>query len=187
MKKVLLLFFVACLCFMMASMPYVTKKSRMHDIATIARDAGVSEDDPLIQRAKELWWEADKQYATDRDAIATLLYNEAWGGCSTRHRELVAAVVLNRVNSSKYPNTVYDVIAQPGQYLKAYVTPGSRCWNAARADASVWSECQTIAARALHGEIDCPEDILYQANFRQGNGTYETHATSYSTTYFCYG
>lgn len=171
----------------MASMPYKTQQDQAHEIAEIARQMGLPEDDPIIVRASELWREADTDFQTDRDIIATVVYNEAWGGCTERHRELVSAVVVNRVNSDLFPDTVYDVVTQPGQYLKAYATPGSRYWNEARADPDIWAECQRIAAKVLNGEIECPENVLYQAEGTQGTGTYETAATSYSTTYFCYG
>lgn len=130
--------------------------------------------------------EDDSNFQTDRDIIATVVYNEAWGGCSERHRELVAAVVVNRVNDSRFPNTVYDVVTQPNQYLKAYADPNSTYRQRATSDPQVWAECQRIAARALHGEIECDPAVVWQAESTQGTGTYETHRTSYSTTYFCY-
>lgn len=188
MKKFLTITLTLAICIgLMAAMPHKTQQDKAHEIAEIARRMGLPEEDPIIVRAKELWWNADANFKNDRDMIATVIYNEAWGGCSDRHRELVAAVVVNRVNSDKFPGTVYDVVVQPGQYHKAYVTPGSYYWNAARADPTAWAECQRIAAKALNGEVECPANVLYQAEGTQGTGTYEVCATSYSTTYFCYG
>lgn len=163
-------------------------KDAAHEIAELARSLGLPEDDPIIVRAKELWWEADDTFCADRDIIATVIYNEAWGGCSERHRELVAAVVVNRVASELFPDSVAGVVAQKGQYHPAYVYAGSIYGQRARADAEAWAECQRIAARALLGEVECPANVLYQAEFLQGTtGVYETHETTYSTTYFCYG
>ena len=163
-------------------------KDTAHEIAELARSLGLPEDDPIIVRAKELWWEADEEYCRDRDIIATVVYNEAWGGCSDRHRELVAAVAVNRVASELFPDSVAEVVAQKGQYHPAYVYAGSIYGQRARADAEVWAQCQDIADRALLGQIECPADVLYQAEFVQGSaGVYETHETTYSTTYFCYG
>ena len=165
-----------------------TTKDTAHEIAELARSLGLPEDDPIIVRARELWWEADEEFCADRDIIATVIYNEAWGGCSERHRELVAAVVFNRVASELFPNSVTEVVVQKGQYHPAYVYAGSIYGQRARADAEAWAECQDIAARALLGEIECPGDVLYQAEFVQGSGgVYETHETTYSTTYFCFG
>lgn len=163
-----------------------TQKTQAHEIAEAARSLGLSETDPIIIRAKELWAEADTQYQYDRDLIATVIYNEAWGGCTDRHRELVGAVILNRINSEIYPNTAYDVIAQPGQYHKAYVLPDSFYWLRARANPEDWQHCQGLAANVLNGEVTCADNVMYQANFKQGTEVYETCYTSYSVTYFCY-
>lgn len=165
-----------------------TQKDQAHAIAEMARDMGLPETDPIIVRARELWYEADAQFCMNRDIIACVVYNEAWGGCTDRHRELVAAVVYNRVNCAYGgATTVYDVVSAPGQYLKAYATPGSYYWNRATKDPTVWAECQRIATKALNGEVVCPADVVGQSEARQGSGVYEICKTSYSTTYFCYG
>ena len=165
-----------------------TRKTQAHEIAEQARAMGLPETDPIIVRARELWYEADAQFCMNRDIIACVVYNEAWGGCTDRHRELVAAVVYNRVNCAYGgATTVYDVVSAPGQYLKAYATPGSYYWNQATKDPTVWAECQRIATKALNGEVVCPADVVGQSEARQGSGVYEICKTSYSTTYFCYG
>lgn len=188
-KRIAAVTLVATLVWMWlgAYQPQETKDTA-HEIAELARSLGLGEDDPIIVRARELWWGADEEFCADRDIIATVVYNEAWGGCSERHRELVAAVVVNRVASELFPNTVTEVVAQKGQYHPAYVYAGSIYGQRARADAEVWAQCQDIASRALLGEVECPSDVLYQAEFVQGSaGVYKTHETTYSTTYFCFG
>lgn len=162
-------------------------KDTVHEIAELARSIGLPEDDPIIARARELWWSADDEFCRDRDIIATVVYNEAWGGCSDRHRELVAAVVCNRVASKSFPDTVEKVVCQKNQYHPAYAEADSFYGRRARANEKAWVECQRIAARALLGEVEVEPNVLYQAEFRQGTGVYETHATTYSTTYFCFG
>jgi hypothetical protein len=162
------------------------QKTTAHEIAEMARSIGLPENDPIIVRAKQLWEEANKQFCIDRDIIATVIFNEAWGGCSERHRELVAAVVCNRVASDKFPNTVYEVVTQPRQYIAGYVDPNSYYGRLARQNSEVWLECQRIATKALRGEIDCPSNVVFQAEFKQGSNVYEIHRTSYSTSYFCY-
>ena len=188
MKKsiVIVLVLALCVCALGAA-GRPDQKDTAHQIAELARSLNLPEDDPIIKRAQELWWEADAQEDVERDIIATVVYNEAWGGCSDRHRELVAAVVCNRVASETFPDTVYEVVTQNGQYHPAYADPGSFYGQRARADANAWAECRRIAEKALRGEVECPENVLYQANFPQGSGTYEIHRTSYSVTYFCYG
>lgn len=159
----------------------------VQEIAVLARGLGLPETDPIIQRAQALWWEAESRRRADRDIIATVVFNEAGYGCSDRHMELVAAVICNRVASDTFPDSVYDVVVQPGQYHPAYADPESWYSRRAREDAGTWAKCQEIAALALDGAVDCPAAVLYQANFTQGSGVYEVHQTSYSSTYFCYG
>lgn len=197
MRKKLLLLMLAALmvpCLMgMTTSEKLERQAAAHDIAEIGRSLGLPETDPLIQRAQEIWWEAESSVSEptyteyERDIVATVIYNEAWGGCSDRHRELVAAVICNRVADPRFPDTIYDVVVQKGQYHPGYVNPQSIYGQKARADAAAWSKCQAIADKALRGEVICDPGVLYQANFRQGYGVYETHYTSYSTTYFCYG
>jgi spore germination cell wall hydrolase CwlJ-like protein len=151
---------------------------------------GLDDSDSIIVRCKEIWNEGINLIKpvdpTDRDTIATAIYTEAWGGCSDRHRELVAAVIVNRVNSNRFPNSVSGVVNQRGQYPQGYANPNSTLGKRARQNPEIWAKCQAIATKALRGEVDCPDNVVFQAQFRQGSGVYDVHKTSYSTTYFCY-
>lgn len=168
------------------------QQEKAHTIAEHAREMGLTDDNPIIQEAMRLWWEAEELREpepvvnkVDRDIVATVVYNEAGFGCSERHMELVAQVVVNRVNSPRFPNTVYDVVVAPRQYHPAYANPNSYYGQRAR-KSDKWALCQEVATRALLGQVECPSNVFWQANFRQGRGVYEIHRTSYSTTYFCY-
>jgi hypothetical protein len=86
-------------------------------------------------------------------------------------------VVLNRDASDKFPNTIAEVIQQPGQYS----TLGWLESNPPTSDAL------EVAIDLLENGSKLPGDVLYQANFPQGTGTYETISTCYSTMYFCTG
>ena len=91
----------------------------------------------------------------------------------------VGSVVLNRVVSDAYPNTIYEVIHQtnPIQYS-----------TASYLDSQVpTAEVEEVTDYLLRNGSQYPENVLYQANFPQGSGTYLTLTTSYSTMYFCYG
>lgn len=129
---------------------------------------------------------AESPVNDDVAILATVVCFEAGGGCSDRHRDLTAMVVVNRVDSDQFPNTVYDVVTQPNQYLAGYADPDSYYRRTAMQNTELWETCCEIARRALNGEIDCPGNVLFQAEFVQGSGIYETHDTSYSTTYFCF-
>lgn len=155
------------------------------EIIQLARSIGLPESDPILVRAKELLGESYGQFATDRDIIATVVYNEAGYGCSDRHMELVAAVIYNRLRSDKFPDTVYEIVTAPKQYHPLYAEADSFYGKLAR-ESDKWKQCQQIATKALSGEIKCPDNVFYQANFTQGDGIFEEHYTSYSTTWFCY-
>lgn len=121
----------------------------------------------------------------DIDIVASVVYNEAAHRTTERHKELVAACVVNRVNSPWLGNTVYEVVCWPGQYLPAYAQYGSWYMNRAM-ESEMWPHLCEIAEKALRGEVDIPYDVVGQAEFIQGRGVYETHYTDYSVTYFCY-
>ena len=38
---------------------WTDKQNKVHEIADMARELGLPEDDPIIQRASEIWWEED--------------------------------------------------------------------------------------------------------------------------------
>lgn len=154
-----------------------------HEIAELARSLGLPEDDPIIERARELWWEAEEAPTySDEDLriLATVIWYEA-PYCTDRHQQLVAQVVLNRVNDARFPDTVRAVVDQPGQYTDWYSTAApdipERCYDNARA--------------ALEGRVECPANVIFQAEGVQGTGVYEEiHVDTgwySSTTYFCYG
>lgn len=165
----------------------IKMKNTAHEIAELARSMGLSEDDPIIKRASDLWWEAHyaeiypTQTYSDEDLriLTNVIHFEACC-CPEWHKELVGQVVLNRVADSRFPNTIKDVVAQPGQYSVSYTTKTIDCQN-----------CNDVAKHVLEYGVDCPENIIYQANFKQGKGVYKTSYVNTgwfrSTTYFCYG
>ena len=111
--------------------------------------------------------------------LSRVVYLEAGPLCTERHNQLVASVVLNRMNHSAYPSTIYDVIYQRGQYACTgalpYTTPAQRTID--------------ICIDILEYGSVCPSNVVYQSEFRQGNGIYESIYVSAlgTTTYFCYG
>ena len=58
---------------------------------------------------------SSSSYSSDVNLLARLIYGEARGEPYTG-QVAVGAVVLNRVNSSKFPNTIAGVIYQPGAF-----------------------------------------------------------------------
>lgn len=129
---------------------------------------------------------AEDAFEHDVDSTAAVIYHEAWDRTTERHKLLVGAVVYNRRNSPRFPDTVDGVIMQKNQYYHADVDRDSEYMTSAQADPEIWAECRRLARLALTGQVDCPPDVVFQANFVQGE-VYETFDTPYSTTWFCYG
>lgn len=111
--------------------------------------------------------------------LSRVIYSEAGSDklCSEL-RENVGSVIMNRVDSPEFPDTLEDVIYQDGQYAEVltnsfiyYTYPGK--------------ECVGIAYRLLCGERFLPEYVVFQANFRQGGGVYAQYPTQYGMMYFC--
>jgi hypothetical protein len=88
-------------------------------------------------------------------------------------------VVLNRVASPEFPNTIREVLEQPGQYYGK----NSSYFSGIRPD----RHCAELALRLLEGERHMQPSVVFQANFRQGSGTYLALCDSQlGWTYFCY-
>ena len=112
--------------------------------------------------------------------LAKIIQVEAGSDWLTEeHRRLVASVVVNRVNSPEFPNTIHDVIYQRGQYASVR----TNYFQTVRPSrASTMSALHILA----NGSI-APPDVVFQANFRQGGGVYKAiHDNKLRTTYFCY-
>ena len=122
--------------------------------------------------------EAAKKYENDLYCLAAIICQEA-GGESTDIQLLVGNVVLNRVASHRYPNTIYEVATGYLQYgmMWKYGVKFPK-W----ADQATINRCYSIAERLLDGERVCPANVIYQAEFEQGSGLY-LHVRGF---YFCY-
>lgn len=78
----------------------------------------------------------------DLTMLAKVVYGEARGESYTG-QVAVAAVVLNRVESSRFPNTVAGVIFQPGAFTAVsdgqyYLTPNTTAYKAAQDALNGW-------------------------------------------------
>ena len=123
--------------------------------------------------------EPEKTY-TDDDLfyLAAAVCREA-GGESEEIQLLVANVVINRVNSSIYPDTIYGVLTDYRQYGMMWKYGVSfPSW----ADQDTIDHCYDVARRILEGERVCPDNVLFQAEFEQGSGIYK----QFDGFYFCY-
>lgn len=167
-----------------------------HEMADSARFLGYPEDHFIIKeaqakyasesaKAKELRLRLEEarkpQYTQEElDLLSRIIYAEA--GCTWIPdwvQQMVGSVVLNRVASSVYPNTIREVIYQPGQYGPVY---NGSLWNT--------PDARTVAnAKYLleHGSV-CPQNVTGQSGSITGGGVYSSYYDSIlgSTIYFCY-
>ena len=99
---------------------------------------------------------------------------------STEWKMSVGEVLLNRVASPEFPDTLEGCLYQAGQYQNAHTT--------AFANTYPYEDCVRIAARLCNGERVINEpSVVFQANFPQGGGVYKVLYDSYlGSTYLCY-
>lgn len=98
---------------------------------------------------------------------------------SSEWRMCVGEVVMNRVASPEFPNTVEEVIMQEGQYEGVDTDEFTYCLTPTE-------DSVDVALRLLQGERLLEPWVVFQANFPQGGGTYARYYdSSYGYTYFC--
>jgi len=119
-------------------------------------------------------------YTEDIELLANVMWHEN-GMNDYYSMYYTGAVVMNRVNSPKWPNTVHDVLYQKGQYATAPVFYTQ----------DIPPHVYLIALRILKfGTPDVPENVIYQAMFKQGKGVWKSIPSSYAPKidieYFCY-
>ena len=118
-----------------------------------------------------------KQTINENDlyALSHLIYAEAGSElCSDEARYYVGSVVLNRVKSKYFkPNTIEGIIFQKGQYECTWI-------------GTYYNEptdiCVKISKDLLQNGSKLPDNVVFQAEFKQGDGVYKY----IDDMYFCY-
>lgn len=100
------------------------------------------------------------------------------GNCSEDMMLSVGSVVLNRVADDRFPDSIEEVVFQEGQY--------SPTWNG-----TFYNEPTEGAVEAaktlLEGGSVIDSSVVWQAEFPQGQGVYDTIESPWGTVmYFCY-
>ncbi len=104
------------------------------------------------------------EYTTDADTtllLAALIHCEA-GGESYEGQLAVGAVVMNRVRSSAYPDTVHGVIYASGQFTPAMSGKVNRVLESGK----IYPSCIEAAEEALSGVSNVGD----MTHFRRNNG-----------------
>jgi len=91
---------------------------------------------------------AHKKGCTDSNALALNMYHEARGEGSDG-MQMVGEVTLNRVKSSRYPNTICKVVYQHKQFSWTHTVS-----NHTPHEKKLWSEAKEIAAKLMSGKAE---------------------------------
>ena len=111
-------------------------------------------------------------YEDDLYILSHVITGEA-EGCSRDMKLSVGSVVLNRVSDDRFPDTIAEVVFQPGQY--ACTWDGNYYREPSQ-------ETIDIAAELLEDGTAIDESVVWQAEFPQGVGVYDI----IGNMYFCY-
>ena len=108
---------------------------------------------------------------TNREMLACVLYQEAgWSKSCDECKKRVVDVVLNRVESPYFPNTIYEVLMQKGQYGTYYWTGIQWSDNAEMDPAGVDRAFRVVDAVLCGANSDIyGQDYVWQAEFVQGS------------------
>lgn len=111
------------------------------------------------------------------DLMCHIVYAEAGSlKCTTMERCYVANVIENRIKSDSFPNSIYEVIYQSGQYAPAmsgsiHKTPSQQVIN------------EVEAYLRGYVETEMPDNVVFQALFTQGKGVWKEMPSGH---FFCY-
>lgn len=105
--------------------------------------------------------------------ILTHIIHGESSGQSWNFQVAVGSVVLNRVKSNKFPNTIKGVVFQKGQYAST--------WDG-NYNKTPSNQSKRVAKYLLENGSQLPSHIIFQAEFKQGRGVYK----KMGNTYFCY-
>lgn len=124
---------------------------------------GLPEEDPQAAEAFADYTESDY------NVLLRIVQAEA-GGCDMKGKILVANVILNRVESDEFPDTITDVVYEKRQFSPVSNGSINRC--------KVEEETVEAVDRALAGE-DYSEGALFFMNRRASSGSnvrwFDTH------------
>ena len=130
-----------------------------------------TETEPSDLIEEETQTELETKYTEyDFELLARVIEAEA-GGESDYHKLCVGTVVMNRVDSEKYPSTIEGVIYQPGQY---------QCVTNSHINKEPSESSYEAAKSILDGRRMFRSSVVYQAEFIQGKVVEKV-----GNTYFC--
>ena len=141
-------------------------KAQEENLAELKKQ--LAEEQAMIAKAAKMAWRdiSEVQFQEgDRDLLACLIYCEA-GNQPYTGQVAVGAVVINRVRSAAYPNTVSGVIYQPRQF-----TPAGSGRLATRLALGAPSACYQAADEAMRGATPVGNCLYFRTVIPEINGT----------------
>ena len=153
-------------------------------MAAVQRGDAAAGQEAEVRRAEKI---ADMGLAypivsyEELDLLSRIIYAEAGSAWLPMDWNMaVGEVVLNRVASPEFPDTVREVLEQPGQYYGK----NSRYFNSLKPSA----ECVEAALRLLEGARILGEPgVVFQSNYRLGSGVFLELKDRYlGSTYLCW-
>lgn len=185
MKRVLTLLSALMLCLGLTTCAYAEEPEP--DYLALMKEAAVNGDREAGLAAEETRNAMIDESGSDEIKISfdelfllsKLIYSEAGSDwLSDELRFCVGEVVMNRVASSEFPNSIEEVIYQEGQYDKV-------CTEEFRFYTLPSASCVDAAARLLLGERMMEPQVVFQSNSRIGEvySIYCDRRLGY--TYFC--
>ena len=124
--------------------------------------------------------EPARTYSDEDLYVLSHIISAEAGNCSEDMMISVGSVVLNRVADDRFPDTIYDVVFQtdPVQYSPTV----NGAYYADPTEGAV-----EVAERLLTEGSQIDASVVWQAEFPQGNGVYDTIESPWGTVmYFCY-
>ena len=144
--------------------PVPIYKSKVEQVKAAIRKIDMAAKNTIASKDK-------RALMTDRELLAAVMYLENYNN-GEYIMLLTGSVVLNRVKRAGWPNTIYDVLSQKGQYAT---------WkDIGKKDPP--AEVYALADKLLTEGSIAPENVVYQAMFKQGSGLYHVE----NGEYFCY-
>lgn len=122
--------------------------------------------------------EAERTYTENDLYVLSHIISAEAGNCSEDMMLSVGSVVLNRVADDRFPDTIEEVVFQAGQY--------SPTWNGSYYNEPTEGAIE-VAKTLLEEGTQIDASVVWQAEFPQGLGVYDTIESPFGTTmYFCY-
>lgn len=144
------------------------KETTTEEATTVVEDEETEQtEEEYIPTVVRDFYDEDDLYI-----LSHLIYGEA-GGESDECQLAVGSVVLNRVKSSSFPNSIEGVVFAPGQYA---------CTWDGNYDKEPSQRAIDNARYLLENGSTLPDGVVFQAQFVQG----EIYA-EIDGEYFCYG